>query len=1040
MMPVERFSRTILRGALASLVLVLALSPTAAYAQVTTGSLAGTVTSSDGAALPGVSIEAVHVPTSTSYSSMSGDNGRFAIPNVRVGGPYTLTATLDGFQTAEITGVMVGLGTATFVPIDLAIATVAETISVTSTAALLDSSQTGSTSMVSTEDITSLPTVNRSIQDFARLNPLFNVDTGDATSTRFSVSGRNNRYNTIQIDGAVNNDLFGLADTGTPGGQADTQPISLDAIQEIQMVVSPYDVRQSGFTGGGVNAVTRSGSNDFEGSVFLTQRDEGFVGDGPFDNPVANFSQDQYGGRIGGRLVRDKAFFFLSGEINRREEPTGWSADGSTGNQYDGNVDLSALRSFLMSSYGYDPGSLGDFNAATDNDLVLGKIDWIVNESNNLSARHNYVSASRDVPGTRRSTTFTFPTATYAIADETNSTVLQLNSVLDATKFNEARVGLQTIRDERAVPIQFPTVEIGGTGARNGAALVGTERFSGANSLDQDILEITDDFTWLRGDHTFVFGTHNEFFEFKNLFMSEALGYYYFPTLEDFEGGFASEYRITFANGSDPRRPTQFKAAQLGLYASDTWRVSDDLSVIFGLRVDKPSFPDTPSNNPLVPPAIGFSTANTPDEGMILEPRVGFNWAIDDTQQLRGGVGIFAGRTPYVWISNAYGNTGVEQTALSCFSSSCMPLFNPDPNSQEKNLAASGGAFSVDLIDPDFELPRVMRTTLGYDRELPWNMRGSAEVVFSQTVKDVFYYNQNRVQNGSSPLDGRPTYTTISGDIRDAIELSNTGKGDSTTVTLQASRPFTNGFAMSGFYAYQDATSAFDATSSRAISNWQFRPTKGDIFAQDTFTSTFQVEDRFNIAGSYTFSTGPVDHTVGLVYNVESGRPYSLLMGGDPNTDGLTSNDLLYVPSSADQIILQDSSGNVIDYGVFADFLAAAGVDATAGRIVSANESLAPWTHQMDFHYELGLPISKTRASVTFDIINFLNMLDSNNGVMRYVAFSTNTPVTYRGIDSATGKPIYRANSSTALEPGHQFSTADLRSRWQARVGLRVSF
>jgi len=270
--------------------------------------------------------------------------------------------------------------------------------------------------------------------------------------------------------------------------------------------------------------------------------------------------------------------------------------------------------------------------------------------------------------------------------------------------------------------------------------------------------------------------------------------------------------------------------------------------------------------------------------------------------------------------------------------------------------------------------------------------------------------------------------------------LSDTSEGDATTFTLSLVRPFTKGLTMSAFYAYQDATSAFDATSSRAISNFQFRPTRGDIFEQDSFTSTFQVSDRFNVSASYAFSTGKVQHTVGLFYNAEAGRPYSLLMSGDPNTDGLTSNDLLYVPGSADEIILQSSSGAVIDYSVFADFLRAADIDPFAGRILKANESTAPWSQQLDFHYELGVPVKRVETSLTFDVLNLLNMLDKDYGVARFVSFQTNTPVTYRGIHGATGKPIYRASSSSALNPGRQYSTADLRSRWQARIGLRLTF
>src|SRR5690606_28110540 len=311
-------------------------------------------------------------------------------------------------------------------------------------------------------------------------------------------------------------------------------------------------------------------------------------------------------------------------------------------------------------------------------------------------------------------------------------------------------------------------VEVGGTGPRNGEVLAGTERFSGANALDQDILELTDDFTFLMGAHTITLGTHNEFFEFRNTFLADFYGYYYFPTLAAFEAGQASEYSIGFANGSDPKRPASFEANQYGLYAGDQWRVNDRLSLTFGLRLDMAGFPDRPSFNGAVDQAIGRSTAETPSEDPVLSPRIGFNW--DPTgrgdQQLRGGVGIFAGRTPFVWVSNAYANTGVESSQLSCQASRgcAVPAFNPDPFGQPRNVGA-GGAVTVDLIDPNFEFPRVLRTTLGYDRQLPWGIRGSAEVVWSQTQEDVYYQNVNKVATGERSFDGRPMYTSRSSSL-----------------------------------------------------------------------------------------------------------------------------------------------------------------------------------------------------------------------------------------------------------------------------------
>lgn len=1045
-------------------VVLLAIAPLT-QAQVTTGGLAGTVLAADGTALPGVTVEAIHVPTGTRYDAISGANGRFTIPNVRVGGPYRITATLEGFRTFESTNVQVGLGTPTEVPVTLQLAAVSEAITVTAAAdAIINPNRTGSTSEVSEEAIETLPTVNRSLQDFARTNPYFVVDAQDFSSTRVNVAGRNNRYNSIQIDGAVNNDLFGLSDTGTPGGQTDAQPISLDAIQQLQLVVSPYDVRQGGFTGGGINAVTRSGTNDWSGSVFGSRRSPELVGEwerSPHRSlALAEFSQDQYGGRLGGPILRDRLFFFVSGEMNRRTSPTGFSQANfkdHADNAPQGG--LGGFRNLLISRYDYDPGSLDDFNAATDSDLAFVRFDWNVNQNNQLTLRHNFVDAARDVWGGRSESRFTFQSATYAQTDETNSSVAQLNSVFSANAYNEARFSRQTIKDARQIPVLFPSVEIGPGNPRSGTYTAGTERFSGANQLDQEVIEFTDDFTYVRGNHTLTLGTHNEFFEFANLFLSEFYGYYYFPNLAAFEKGQATEYRISYATGDDPSRAASFGAAQYGVYLNDSWRVNNALSLTFGVRADMPRFPDKPSFNPQVQNLIGFSTAETPSESVVISPRVGFNWQPTGAgnQQVRGGIGIFAGRTPYVWVSNAFANTGVESIALSCIvtttpATSCTPpAFNADPLTQPRNVGA-GGALSVDLIDPDFEFPRVLRATLGYDRELPLGIRGSAEVLWSQTQQDVFFYNVNREATGGvHALDGRPQFRRVNTGLADAVQLSNTSQGEELTYTLQLTRPFANGVLLSANYAHQDAKSAFDATSSRAISNWQFRHTKGDIFEEDLSTSAFEMEHRFNLSASYNFSTGMLGHTVGLFYNQQSGRPFSIMMSTsgtpDMNGDGFGTNDLLYIPNASQQVVYQYNNGQTTDprpqgisaANAFANFLGFLGLSTTEGRILDRYEFREPWSRQLDFHYGIELPISRFRTEVSADILNALNLINDRWGVVKFVGNQNTTPVQYRGVD-AQGRHIYREAFSGAWAAGGHLSHADQRSRWQAKLGVRVSF
>jgi outer membrane receptor for ferrienterochelin and colicin len=1037
----------------ASTLLMLALP---AAAQVTTGNISGTV-SAQGDALPGVTIEAVHTPTGTQYSTVSGANGRYLIPNVRVGGPYRLTATLEGFRAATIADVQVGLGTAAEVPIAMQLAAVSEAITVTAESdPIINPNRTGAESTVSSEQIETLPTVNRSIQDFARTNPYFQVEAWDESSTRMTVAGRNNRFNNIQIDGAVNNDIFGLSDTGTPGGRVDAQPISLDAVDQIQLVVSPYDVRQGMFTGGGVNVVTRSGTNDFSGSVWYSMRDGQFVGDGPFvpARPIGEFDEDRISARLGGPIFRDRLFFFINGERSRKTEPNGVSLDGSAGQTFRKADEALRFRDLLIQRHQFDPGDIGDVSMATDGDYYFGRVDWNANNSNQITLRHNIVDATKDKWEATRTTNFwVFPNSRYVEPSKTNSTVMQVNSTFGQSTFNEGRLSYQTIRDKRSVPARFPFIEIGGTGERRGDMVAGTERFSGTNKLNQDILEFTDDFTWILGNHNLVIGTHNEFFTFANIFASESTGYYYYNTLADFENDRAQAYRIGYIPGTPP----EFSISQYGLYASDQWRVNNTVTLTFGLRADKPTFLDTPKANP-VAALLGHQTDRVPSESAVWSPRFGFNWNPGGTtQQIRGGVGVFTGRTPYVWISTIFYDTGIDVVNLGCVRPSCTPpAFNPDPDNQPRSLGA-GAAPTISLVDPDFQFPRILRATLGYDRELFFGVRGTVEGLWSKTMKDVFYLNPAKVQSGTSPLDGRPTYTSVTSQIANAPMLTNTDEGQEKMLTVQLNRPFGRRFTTSASYAWMDTEAGFDPGSSRAISNWQFSPNSGDITKAEVGKAFFEVEHRFNIAATYNFGTGPLEHSVGFYYNVQSGGPYSFLIDGDVNRDSSFSNDLLYVPSGPDAFILCPSNAGspaagrpcggtaanptapISSQRLF-DFLESAGVDER-GVILERGAAVEPWSRQLDFHYELGLPLMGSfKTQLTADVLNALNLIDKEYGVQRSVVFQTATPVRYQGQDAASGKPIYREASTNRLTPGNQFSTANLRSRWQARLGVRVTF
>jgi hypothetical protein len=1032
------------------ILLVLALVATATLAQsVTRGAVSGVVQDAEsGRSLPGATVTVVHQPTNTRYTTVTRQDGAFSIPNVAVGGPYTVTVEMEGYQEEQAENVYVQLGQAADLQFRARPATFTEEVTVVGeTDAIINPSRTGAASNVGVERIEELPTIGRGLEDFARLNPMITRSAENESPNAISIAGRSGRYNNIQIDGSVNNDLFGLADQGTPGGQADTTPISLDAIQEIQLVIADFDVRQGGFSGGAVNAITRSGSNDFNGSVFYFTRDDGLVGDVDALGEFGTFDEEQYGFRLGGPISRDKIFFFVNGEISERTTPTGWSIDGSSGQAFANGAlidEAELFRNALIDRYGFDPGFLGEDTRATPSDKLFARFDFNLNPSHQLTLRHNYVDAENDVnfPG---SFSFEFPSEAYTITNETNSTVGQLNSVISPNMFNEARLALQTIKDRRGPRngIAFPWIEIEQVdpGGATGEFEAGTEPFSTRNSLDQDIFEITNDFTWIKGEHTLTFGTHNELFSFDNLFIQNAFGAYEFSTLDDFlQNRPARRFQNTVVPEGQPDSQF-FDVDQIGIYVNDVWRASGKLTLTFGLRVDVPFFPDAPSFNEDVVDFFGFRTDEIPDGEQLWQPRFGFNWDLEGNgrQQLRGGTGIFAGRAPYVWISNNYARTGIEQQFITAFGS--VP-FNPDPFNQPANIGgASIGEFN--LIDPDFEFPQLVRYNLGYDRQLPWwGLIGTVELVHSDSLEEIDYKDVNLVQTGTLPFDGRPVFSREVPGASGAYLITNTKKGEATNFSVKVERPVRNGLWGFVSYAYGDATVVNDGTSSRAVSNFQFNEAINPNDAPAS-PSDFEVEHRFNAAGSYQFNRDTqYSTTVSAFYNHQSGRPYTTIYGfqsgtpGGINQDFYFSNDLVYVPAGPDDVEVRN--------GTFADLDAYIENDDCLrqhrGSIAPRNCARSPWNHTLDLRIAQQLPIKVVNLQLTVDVENVMNMLDEDSGLVRFVEFGTTTPWGYAGINDQ-GQPIYTLNSIvTDPENNSRFLTHNIASRWRAKLGLRLTF
>jgi hypothetical protein len=1043
----------------AALGLIVSAGPAAAQ-NVTTGALSGVVSDQQGGVLPGVTVTATHQPTETKYEAVTGADGRYEIPNVRVGGPYVLTATLSGFKDATESNVTVPLGARVAVDLKMLLPTIVESVTVTAAPQVIDTTRAGTGANIPVQEIESLPTIARSITDIARINPLFNPTTlGGSGDQALSVAGRHNRYNNMQIDGAVNNDLFGLADTGTPGGQTGTQPISFDALQEIQLVVAPYDVKQGGFSGGGVNVVTKSGSNAMSGTAYMFARNQGLIGQipaiatvanpSPADIKVGTFTDKQGGFSLGGRIVQNKAFYFGNLDLGRKNTPSGFSASGDSGQQWNA-AQLPLVQqalSIIKNQYGFDPGGLDQFSKPNNSDKVFVRTDFNVNPRNQLTVRANYVNGLANV-GTPTTTEYLLPDRYYSIQDKVLSSVGQLNTTISSTAFNEFRLTYQRERNVRGDQPGFATFPDVQVDVAPGLDLrLGTEFSSQANKLNQDIVEINDDVTWLKGKHSISVGTHNELFHFYNLFIQAFDGSYRFTSVANLQQGIAQSFQHNFSNTSEPLQAAEFSVHQFGVYAGDQWRAAPNFTLTYGVRFDAPQFPDSPHANAVAVADFGYRTDVVPAPKMW-SPRVGFNWDLsrgsDNRQQIRGGIGSYAGRTPYVWLSNQYGNTGVDFTSLQVILNANNRIaFVADPAHQPTSIAGGvTGKQTINMIDPNYKYPQILRGNLAYDRALGvLGLVGTAEFVWSKTQRDILYKNLNYVPIGTAAApDGRLLYQKFDQSINDALLLTNTHQGDTETIVLQLERPFRNGFSVSGSYLYNRARSISDGGAFVALSTWRDQYVTYDANNPQLAPSIYQVGSRVQLTTTIPIPLGKgLTSYASFFYNGQNGQRYSLVYNGDANFTNAFFSAIAFLPSDPSQVMVNNGTYAQLDAYLAGESAA----QDNRGKVPNRNTGVSPWSNRLDFRYAVNVPIparNKAKVELTFDILNLGNLLNKNWGWVYYPNFNSPTTIGFSRYDAATGKPVLNLSTITSPTFLGTFSRDDLRSRWQAQWGARIRF
>jgi hypothetical protein len=872
---------------------------------VTTSTITGQVKDTDGNALPSANVMAVHTPSGSQYGASTRTDGRFAIQGMRVGGPYTVTVSFVGFQSQSAENIFLNLGLTTdleFVLQDASIEIEAVTVT-TERGAIFSPERTGSSTSINTEGIEVLPTITRRLSDFTRLTP-------EASGN--SIAGQDNRLNNITVDGSYFNNSFGLA--GSPGERTNVAPISIDAIDQIQLNIAPYDVRQGNFVGAGINTVTKSGTNDFSGSVYYLFRNEASVGTQAGENYFnpGTFDYNQIGVRLGGPILKNKLFFFGSFESEALTQP-GTTYLANTGSQSQGGSitrvlasDLDQLSDYLRTNFGYETGGYQNYDFETPALRFLIRLDYNLDDRNKISLRYNHLDSDTDVLvsnssslgfGSRRSnlTGLNFQNSNYIILENIRSIVGEWNTSFSDNMANNLIVGY-TYNDESrdADGSLFPFVDI----LEGGSVYTsfGFEPFTPNNELRYNSFQVQNNFTMFLQKHYLTFGLSAEIYNSENVFFPGSQSVYVYNSLADFyadaDGYLANpnrteadsilrRFQVRWSNIPGQEKPIQpLEVFYGGLYAQDEWQVNNNLRLTIGVRADVPFFGETGFKNAQVDTLyfmdedgnqVQYKTDKMPDANLLFSPRVGFNWDVtgERTTQIRGGTGIFTGRPAYVWISNQIGENGVL-TGFEQIDNTLLRPFNPNPKHYHKEATGNpASSYGLAFTDPDFKFPQIWRSNIGIDQKLIFDLIGTVEFIYNKDVNGVYYINANLDEPNSqfTGPDQRPRWVSdpndpnpnrINNNISSAIVLKNQNEGYSYNISAALEKPWSENWFAKVAYSYGISKNTVDP-GSIAFGSWNNNPHPGDPNNPGVAFSGNTLGNRIFAALSYRF--GSADYT-----------------------------------------------------------------------------------------------------------------------------------------------------------------------------------
>jgi hypothetical protein len=1038
--------------------LVVLLPRLLAAQGVTSAAIQGRVTRADGSAIVGATVHVVNLSNGRRWEIATRSTGRYLLEDVAVGGPYRIEVRALGFAPETTGAITLTLGQR--LAADFALrpaAVVLAPVEVTATTdPVFNSGRTGPTEIISRARIAALPNPGR---DFLTLTVLsahamVSPSSGTAGTGGVTIGGQNRLYNSFQIDGGINHDLYRGR---LPGRETLPRPISLEALEEIQVLAAPFDVRHGAFAGGLVNAVTKSGTNAVHGSVFGFLADAALVGRGATGEAVGDFTTWQYGGTVGGPIMRDRAHYFLSVDVQRAVVPdpgplvvdTAGGADlARTGVSYASAV---RFQDILRNVYGLDPGTLGPVDGHVRAEDVFGKVTIQLGTNSHLEASHHYAGGDRWGFIDRVRGTYFLSAVGQRNPSTVNASRVIWTSLLGHRWSNELIASRLRLHDTCRSSATYPLIRAGPIA--RGQLVAGA---AGAcpphpiNSVVQDALEVTENLTGAFGAHVLTLGVHGEALRFRDEFLQNSSGIWNFVNLDSLEAGRPSRYERTLP-GPARAGGLNFRARQLGLYAQDRWTPKRRMTLTLGVRVDVPVLPDPVGTNDSLRASLGIDTGRLPSERALWSPRFSISYALGGQRRtfLTGGIGLFSGRPPYTWLGSAYRDNGMRELFLACTGRQQVPRFEP-ANWPAVCADGTGPVPRLSFFDSNVKFPQNLRLALGLERELSERVIGTFDVLYTRATQQLYVTDVNLVGpvavargEGNRPLYGTITGTTTSiTSIRPArrdaafgqvVRVSNRNGDEALSLSVQMRTQLRGRVEASAFYSYTRARDRMSLVNPFARQNLENTALDGTLEARRLRTSYFEIPHRALLSATVRL---PLRASLSLLYAGASGTPYTYVIEGDANADGippLFANDIAYVPrDSLDIALASQTAWDSLDSYIEAEPC----LRRQRGRILARNSCRNPWFGTLSARLTKSFPTVAGRSvELTADVYNVLNLLNRQWGQSRRtVPDPWVRLLSLVGYDAGAERGVYRP----ALPDLRR--TVDLPSRWRVELGVRHTF